>query len=637
MSQSNKDHHDYVPDSKFEMVDIVKKPEIKNSEQDNIVEFFTSSNTAHSASSSESYSRSPDKPLFGITKPHVRKFVDSFRRAEDDEETAEDLENELVSTLSPSKSKQLHGQKNGDDDAHLQKSIRPRHVLMMSLGTGIGTGLLVGNGSALSKAGPGALVIGYGIMGSCLYCIIQACGEMAVCYSGLPGNFNAYPSFLVDEGMAFGVAWVYCLQWLCVMPLELVTASMTIDYWTTKVNSDVFVVIFFVLITLINTFGAKGYAEAEFFFNSCKVLMMAGFFILAIVINTGGAGNDGYIGAKYWHNPGAFRGDKSIDRFKDVMSTFTTAAFAFGASEFIAIGASEQSNPRRAIPSAAKTMIYRILFIFLTSITLVGFLVPYDSTELLGSGGSASSQASPYVIAVASHGVRVVPHFINAVILLSVLSVANSAYYSSCRILYSLAQQGYAPKWFEYIDREGRPARAMLVTTIFGVIAFCSCSDKEEDVFAWLLSIAGLSQLFTWTAICLSHIRFRRAMKVQGRSVDEIGFKSQVGVWGSGYAAIMMILALIAEFWVSIAPIGEDHLDAQNFFENYLAMPILIVLYFGYKIYKKDWKLFIRAKDIDLISHRTIFDGELVRQEEEEYKEKLRNGPKWKRVVAFWC
>nr|prf TAP1 gene [Saccharomyces cerevisiae] len=50
--------------------------------------------------------------------------------------------------------------------------------------------------------------------------------------------------------------------------------------------------------------------------------------------------------------------------------------------------------------------------------------------------------ASPFVIAVASHGVKVVPHFINPVILISVISVANSSLYSGPRLLLSLAEQG---------------------------------------------------------------------------------------------------------------------------------------------------------------------------------------------------
>lgn len=552
------------------------------------------------------------------------KFIDSFREAESsDNQDPDDIEkidqDDIVSA----------------DDKNMKKTIKKRHVLLISLGTGIGTGLLVGNAQALHNAGPAGLVIGFAIMGTCLYCIIQACGEMAVCYSSLPSNFNIYPTFLVEPAFGFAVAWVYCLQWLCVCPLELVTASMTIKYWTTKVNPDIFVLIFYILIIGINTFGARGYAEAEFFFNSCKVLMITGFFILGIIITCGGAGNDGYIGAKYWHNPGAFRGDRPIDQFKGIMATFVNAAFAFGASEFISITASEQENPRKAIPKAAKIMIYRILFVFLASITLIGFLVPYNSPQLMGSSGSAT-KASPYVIAIASHGVRVVPHFINAVILLAVLSVGNSAFYSSSRILYSLSQKGLAPKFFEYIDREGRPARAMGCSALFGIIAFCAASSKEEQVFTWLLAISGLSQLFTWIAICISHLRFRRAMKVQHRSLGEVGFKSQVGVYGSAYAAVMMTLALIAQFWVAIKPIGEDHLDAQAFFENYLAMPILIALYLGYKIWKREWRLYIPADQIDLVSHRRIFDEEVLKQEELEEKERLKMSPFWVKVKEFF-
>lgn len=599
----------------------------KDTEHENIVEYFNDTEKLDNITSNISNDSDSSKNSKEFIKQrHLRKFIDSFKKADNNNSnnnSGKDTENALIDETEL------------DENSKMKTTIKPRHVLMMSLGTGIGTGLLVGNATALRNAGPAGLIIGYAIMGSCLYCIIQACGELAVCYSKLPGNFNSYPSFLVDPALGFSVAWVYCIQWLCVTPLELVTASMTISYWTTSVNADVFVVIFYILIIIINIFGAQGYAEADFFFNTCKVLMISGFFILGIIITCGGAGTDGYIGAKYWHDPGAFNGNHGIDRFKGIMSVFVRAAFAMGASEFISITAAEQSNPRQAIPKAAKTMIYRIVFIFLTSITLIGFLVPYDSDQLMGSG-SATTKASPYVIAIASHGVRVVPHFINAVILLSVLSVANSAFYSSSRLLHSLSDQGYAPKIFSYIDREGRPCIAMCCSALFGVIAFCAASPKEEQVFTWLLAISGLSQLFTWITICFSHIRFRRALQVQGRSLDEIGYKSQVGIYGSWYAAVMMILALIAQFWVALAPIGEGKLDAQSFFENYLAMPILIALYFGYKIWKKDWTLFIRADKIDLITHRKIFDGDLLRQEEQELQEKLKNGPFWKRVVAFF-
>lgn len=615
-------------------------------DQEHEVEYFSNENTAQDSPDYDKAANSDSHYIDSTRKATIfRRFVDSFKAAEKEPSAAENLENDLTTCISPATLDDYKGSGSNElddkpnicrSDEGLKKTIKPRHVVMLSLGTGIGTGLLVGNAKSLNQAGPAGLLLGYAIMGTCIYCIIQAAGEMAVSYSNLNGGFNAYPSLLISRSLGFSVAWVYCLQWLCVCPLELVTASMTIKYWTTKVNADVFVVIFYVLIITINVFGARGYAEAEFFFNCCKILMMIGFFILGIIITAGGAGDDGYIGAKYWHNPGAFRGDKAIDRFKGVMAVFVTAAFAFGGTEFIALTASEQSNPRKSIPSAAKKVLYRIVCIFLGSIALIGFLVPYNSDQLLGSGGSAT-KASPYVIAISSHGVKVVPHFINAVILLSVLSVGNSAFYSSSRLLLSLAQQGYAPKLFKYVDREGRPSKAMVVSALFAVIAFCAASSKEDQVFTWLLAISGLSQIFTWFCICLSHIRFRRALKVQGKSLGEVGYKAKLGIWGSYYAAFMMICVLIAQFWVAIAPIGESKLDAQSFFENYLAMLILIALYIGYLIWKKDWNLFFRAKDIDLDSHRQVFDEELLKQEDEEYREKLKNGSLWRRMLDFWC
>lgn len=473
-------------------------------------------------------------------------------------------------------------------------------------------------------------------MGSCLYSIIQAAGEMAVAYPTLTGNFNNYPSFLVDPGLCFATSAIYCIQWLCVFPLEIISAALTIQYWTTSVNPNAFCAIFYVVIIAINMMGSAGYAEADFIFNVCKVLMFIGFYILGITINAGGAGNNGYIGGKYWNDPGSFNAHTAIDRFKAVVSTLVTAAFAFGATESVALTASEQANPRKAIPTAAKQVIYRIIIIYLGTIILIGFLVPYNSPELMGSG-SSSVHASPYVIAVASHGVKVVPHFINAVILLSVLSVGNFAFYSSSRILLCLSEIGYAPKFFQYVDRQGRPLFTMVVGAIVGCICFVSASPKEEDVFTWLLAISGLSQLFTWSCICLSHIRFRRAMKVQGRSLGELGFKSQTGVWGSYYGLIMMFLILVGQFWVALFPIGKKGPDAENFFAQYLALPVFLVFYFGYKIVRKDWRLIIPSSEVDLVSHRKIFDEEILRQEDEEFQLKLSKSPIWKKVLNFWC
>lgn len=510
----------------------------------------------------------------------------------------------------------------------LAKGISKSHLVLMALCTGLGTGLLVGSGGVLSKAGPLFVLIGYAIVGSFLYPTLQAAGEMAVNYSDLSGGYNNYPRKFVDESLAFAITWNYCIQWLSVIAIELVTAAMTIEYWNTSINPDVWVTICYVVVLFINFNGAKGYGQGEFILGSCKILMIVGFIIMGIVVNVGGGPEKEFIGGRYWHNPGFYT------NFKGLCSVFVTGAFSLGQSEFVALSAAEQKNPRQSIPSACKLIFWRILVIFLGSLTIVGLLVPYTSDRLLGSHGGGS-HASPFVLAAALHGVKAVPSIINAVILLSVTSVASSSLYSASRTLQSLAEQRFAPTWFNYIDRSGRPLRALVVCSIIGLFSFIAAYKKQETVFNWLLAISGLSQIFTWFSICISHVRFRAALKYNNISLDSLGYVASTGVWGSWYAIIWYVLVLIAQFWIALYPVGEGKPDAENFFQNYLGAIVLILFYFGHKLYTKNWKLFIRVENIDIYSSRTIFDEEVLTLEKQEEAERFKNSNIFKKALKF--
>ncbi|CCH62858.1 hypothetical protein TBLA_0I02000 [Henningerozyma blattae CBS 6284] len=575
-----------------------------------------------------------------VAKPHKRKFnieiknkriknwIDSFKPPE------ECMESELELN---SIDENGHREK---PRAQLKKTMKSRHVVMMSLGTGIGTGLLVSNASCLSLSGPAPLVIGYGLVSIITYLLIQAAGEMGVAYPTLPGNFNTYISTFLSRPIGFATIWLSSIQWLTVVPLELIAASMTIKYWTTSISPDVFVVIFYVFLNFIHFFGTAAYGETEFIFNLCKILMIIGFIILSIVINCGGAGHDGYIGGKYWHTPGAFVGKNSASRFKDVCYILVTAFFSYGGTELFVLTINEQPNPRKSTPTAAKTTIYRILIVYLLTMILLGFNVPYDNKNLFSatSSNGDSISISPYVLAASIHGVKVVPHFINAVVLIALISVANSATYAAPRMMASLAQQGMAPKFLAYIDREGRPIYGLLICSLLGVIGFAAASDKEQEVFVWLAAIAGLATLFLWECFFLSHIRFRWAMKVQGKDINEVGYKAACGIWGSIIGACFNVLVLIANFWVSLTPPGQgSNVSAKNFFEQMLALPIWIFFAVGYMVIKKDWVIWNPIESIDLDYCRKIYDPEQLKREDEENRERIRNAGFWARCRAFWC
>ena len=139
-----------------------------------------------------------------------------------------------------------------------------------------GTGLFVGSGKSLSNGGPASLLIAYMIIGIMLYCTVHALGEMAVAFP-VAGSFSAYSTRFLDPAWGFAMGWNYALQWLVVLPLETVAASIVIDYWETGISNAVFVTIFLIIIIGVNLFGVKGYGEAEFVFSILKVIAVIGF------------------------------------------------------------------------------------------------------------------------------------------------------------------------------------------------------------------------------------------------------------------------------------------------------------------------------------------------------------------------
>jgi amino acid transporter len=86
-------------------------------------------------------------------------------------------------------------------DNELHRDLKPHQVFMFSIACAIGTGLVIGTGSALTKGGPGSLLIAYILIGAAVFFVMTALGEMA---AFLPMNkgFGGYATRMVDP--AFG-------------------------------------------------------------------------------------------------------------------------------------------------------------------------------------------------------------------------------------------------------------------------------------------------------------------------------------------------------------------------------------------------------------------------------------------------
>ena len=130
-------------------------------------------------------------------------------------------------------------------------------------------------------------------------------------------------------------------------------------------------------------------------------------------------------------------------------------------------------------------------------------------------------------------------------------------------------------------------------------------NNSGEEVFTWFSNLTSLFTLFGWGMICLSHLRMRYAWKVQGRDVSDLPWKSwtfpYAAIWGLGWC----ILLIIAEFYLSVWPLGGQT-TAKNFFANYVSVVAIVVIYIGAKIYYRG-PFWVDSRTIDLDSLRRFY------------------------------
>jgi amino acid transporter len=286
----------------------------------------------------------------------------------------------------------------------------------------------------------------------------------------------------------------------------------------------------------------------------------------------------------------------------------------------VGLAAAEAANPRKTLPKATKQVLWRIALFYIISLTILGLIVPSNNPDL-SNASTKSTKYSPFVLAMNLAGIKGMPHIFNAVITLSVMSVANSCTYASTRTLLALSERGMAPKWLSYVDRGGRPLTALIVALVFGLLGYINKAPNGGQIFNWLLALSGLANFFTWGSICLAHIRFRAAWKYQGRSTEELPFKAAFGVVGSWIGFALNVLCLIAQFYTALWPLNSEPYNVETFFQSYLAVPVVLLFFFGYKIWNRQLRMLTPISEIDVDNGRRKMDidlADVIRQEKAE-------------------
>ncbi|KAJ5781505.1 uncharacterized protein N7518_009988 [Penicillium psychrosexuale] len=473
-------------------------------------------------------------------------------------------------------------------NGHLSRSLSQRHLMMMAIGGVIGPGYFMGMGTGLSTAGPAGLLICFSVVGILLWFVMQSLGELGA-FISVSGSFTHYSSRFIDPAWGFALGWNYFFLWTGIIMAEYNNLGLILTYWDTSMPRWGWTLVFWVFFMSFALLGVWAFGEAEFWLALLKVLAIAIFFLCAILISSGVIGGQ-KIGFKYYEDPGPF-----TNGVKGVFEIFVFAALQYSGTEMIGLTAGESQNPNKDIPKAVKSIIWRIVVIFLGGIFFLTITVPSNDPNLLSE--SSKTASSPFVIAFNHVGARKGADAVNAVILLTIFSAVNSAVYVGSRTLYGLAKEGAAPKMFLYTVRGGIPIVALVFFHLLGFLSFLNLSSSAGVVYTWVISMTGVATFITWGSICLCHIRIRKAMRLQNVSVSILPYQAQFWPYGAYLGFGISVFFIFFQGWTSFAP-----WSVQKFFMNYVIVVVFIFLAISWKFWHKtSW---VQLNTVDLMSGR---------------------------------
>ena len=471
---------------------------------------------------------------------------------------------------------------------NVKRALKTRHLSMIALGGSIGTGLFVASGSAISTAGPGGALVAYIGIGLMVYFLMTSLGEMAT-YLPVTGSFATYSRRFVDPALGFALGWNYWFNWAITLAVDISTAAIVLRYWFPHVPSWVFSLGALIIIFLINALSVASFGETEYWMSLIKVVTVLIFLVVCFLTIVGIMGGH----ATYLENF-AYKKAPFVGGVPSILTVFVVAGFSFQGTELIGITAGESKDPAKSIPKAIKQVFWRILLFYILAIFVIACLIPYTSPNLLGSDASDIT-ISPFTLVFKRAGLASAASVMNAVILTSVVSAANSGMYASTRMLFALGVSGDAPKIFGKVNGRGIPMPALLGTTLVGLLTFLS-SIFGEQIYSFLVSASGLTGFIAWVGIALAHYRFRRAFKAQGKDLSQLRYKAKWFPVGPLLALIICLLVIVGQDIKSFA-----NLDWQAISVTYMSVPLFIILYLYYKLRYKT-KL-IPLTEIDLTRH----------------------------------
>jgi GABA permease len=424
----------------------------------------------------------------------------------------------------------------------LSRSLKGRHLTMISIGGIIGAGLFVSSSTSIIAGGP-ASFISYAITGLLILLVMRMLGEMA---TSLPHvrSFTEFARAGLGDGAGFVVGWLYWYFWVLVVPVEAIAGAKILQHWFPAFSQLQIGICLMSVMTGVNLMSARSYAEFEFWFASIKVAAIIVFIAIAASFAFGFTSPRGSTFGNLVDHGGF-----TPHGWVAVLAAVPTVFFAMTGAEITTIAAAESAQPGRAVARMSTTVIWRILAFYVISLFLIVSVTPWNTVR---------SGESPFTLALNTMHVPWAGNIMSVIILTAVLSCLNSAFYVSSRVMFLLADRGDAPQALVKLNARRVPVVSVLMGAVAGFLGIIAATEAPQVVFDFLVSSSGALIVFVYMTICVAQIALRRRRERNGEPKPPVSmwlfpYLSFGAIGGMGAVLIAMAFtpALQRDFYVS--------------------------------------------------------------------------------------
>ncbi|WP_405459324.1 amino acid permease [Streptomyces sp. NBC_00101] len=424
-------------------------------------------------------------------------------------------------------------------DAHgngegYQRALGSRQIQMIAIGGAIGTGLFLGAGKAIAKAGP-SLVLAYALAGLVIFLIMRALGELLM-YRPVSGSFSEYAREFVGPFAGFVTGWTYWLFWVVTGITEVTAGAQYMTYWF-DIPQWVSALFFTLVLYGVNLISVKLFGELEFWFSMVKVTAIVGMILICAGILTLGFSDAGDTASvtHLWADGGFFPHGIS-----GTLTTLQIVMFAFLAVELVGVTAGESKDPKTVLPKAINTVPWRIAVFYVGALIMILSVVPWTEFQ---------PDVSPFVAAFEKMGLGIGAGIVNFVVLTAALSSCNSGMYSTGRMLRDLALNGQGPRAFTRLTRSGTPLIGTTFSAALMLVGVWINYQWPGKAFTYVVSFATISGMWAWIMILVCQLRYRaRADRGElPRSTFRTPGSPYTGVFALAFIGMVIVMMAVDE------------------------------------------------------------------------------------------